>query len=503
MNYCRLYILLIIFIILAPTAFADKFISFNATISKKSTQFLLPVPNNLIPDGASFQLFEMDIPIDINYKVLNSWPTHSKEKYIRLLLIEVNHMPGKDLLLKMMWDKNKSLYRPSKLKVSKSVSLVYPSPNWLAQAVLIHPKSKAENYNWYTIPQSYYANYVVNQKQLLKNGYAQEKASQWLYDRPQSIYQLFIMTGNLNWLNKANSLSNFYIDNINEDGSFKLTKKNDVKYLMPKGLLYNYFLTGSESAKISLKRIYLNSLKWDPEYNVNRGFWTERNQASALNAAISYWEASGDNSVIERINQILDATIKMTYSPYSQIGLVGCPQHTLNSHEGHGGYSPTCSPWMMALLSDALWRYYRLTGDIRASSLIDSFGDFILNHGIYWGDEKVKNIVIPKYLTVFENSRYENHDQWSDTQHTCDVAALLGKSVYVKEINNIKDSLLKELFLVLTQQCKSDFEHTKTKQKKEPFWTLSPPRRFNWMFSTTSDLPWLADKLLKNKMTIY
>jgi len=491
------------FFLLSPLSFANEFITFNATINENKAQLLLPVPNHLISAGTSFQLFEMDIPIDIKYEVLNSWPTHSKKKYIRLLLIEVNHMPGKDLLLKMKWKNSSVDQKPSMLKVSTNVSLVYPSSNWLAQALLIHPKSNGNKSSWYTNPQSHYAKYVINNKQLLKNGYPQKKASQWLYDRPQAIYQLFIMTGDLSWLYKAHDLSDFYIRNINENGSFKLTNKNDSKYLMPKGLLYKYFLSGNESAKASLKKIYQNSLKWDPEYSVSRGFWTERNQASALNAAISYWEVSGDNDVLERINQILDATVKMTYDPYSEIGLVGCPQHTFNSHEGHGGNSPTCSPWMMALLSDALWRYYRLTGDIRASSLIDSFGDFILNHGIYWGDEKVKNIIIPKYLTVFKNSRYENHDQWSDTQHMCDVAALLGKSVYVKETNNINDALLKELFLVLTQQCKNGFERMKIKQQNKPFWTLSPPRRFNWMFSTTSDLPWLVEKLLKNKLTSY
>lgn len=496
MNICRFFILVIICITLAPISFADNFITFDAAINDKKTQLLLPIPNYLISEGSSFQLLEMGIPIDIKYKVLNRWPTHSKDKYIRLLLIEVNHVSGKNVSLEMKWMNTKGLYKPSKLKVSANVSLIYPSLNWLAQALLIHPKSDVENHAWYTQPQSYYAHYVTNKKQLLKNGYPENKASQWLYDRPQAIYQLFMMTGDDTWLSKGHDLTKFYIRNVDEDGSFKLAKNNDIKYLMPKGLLYNYFLSANESSKSSLKKIYQNSLKWEPEYSVKRGFWTERNQASALNAAISYWEVSGDSSAIERINQILDATVAMTYSPYSQIGLVGCPQHTIQSHEGHGGSSPTCSPWMMALLSDVLWRYYRLTGDIRASSLIDSFGDFILNHGIYWGDEKVKNIVIPKYLTAFENSRYENHDQWSDPQHTCDIAGLLGKSAYVKKVNNVNDFLLVELFSVFKEQCYNQFQKVKKQQKDNPFWVISPPRRFNWVFSTTSDLPWLVSSLL-------
>ncbi len=472
---------------------AKEPITFKVSLSDKKSQLLLPVPNHLISIDSNIQLTEMNIPIDIKYKILNQWPTFTEKKYIRLLLLEVNHLPGDDLSLELKWGDGGIKDEDPKLNLHQGTTLVFPSSNWLAQSVLLHPSAQHETSNWYTQALSSYAHFITDQKALSKMGYPMTRAAQWLYDKPQAIYQLFIVSGNKKWLSRGDDLANFYINNIDGSGLFKLIDKNDVKYLMPKGLLYSYFLSGNIKAKEALTNIYQNSLMWEPEYDLERGFWTERNQAAALNTAISYWEVTGDRSAFSRINQIIDATVEMTFNPVNNWSLVGCPQHTLQSHEGQGGSSPTCSPWMMALLSDALWRFYRLTGDVRAASLIDAFGDFVLNYGIYWGDEKVDRIVIPKYLAILQNSRYENHDQWSDYQHTCDVAALLGKSVYIKKRSDI---LLKELFSVFVQQCKAGLERTKVKQGREHYWTITPPRRFNWMFSSTSDLPWLADFLL-------
>lgn len=489
------FLSLITIVLFFGSTIAKEAITFQVSLTKDKTQLLLPVPNRLITVDATIQLTEMDTDITIKYEVFNSWPALAGKKYIRLLLLEVDQRPGDNVSLTLEWDNEKLKASDHDLVVQEHLNLIFPSSNWLAQALLLHPKSSALNSAWYVEPLSAYANYFTDHTALTKNGYPMKRASQWLYDKPQAIYQLFIMSNNNNWLEKANFLTKYYIENIDQNGLFKLIDKNDVKYSMPKGLLYRYLLSADDKAREALTKVYLNSLTWEPEYNLARGFWTERNQAAALNAAISYWELTGEVSALERINQIIDATVAMTFNPVSDWNLVGCPQHTYKSHEGQGGNSATCSPWMMSLLSDALWRYYRLTGDTRAASLIEVFGDFVLNHGIYWGNEKVDNIVIPKYLVALENPRYESNDQWTDHQHTCDVAGLLGKSAYIKSVNKVDDLLFTELFSVFIQQCKNSFERAKSKNSTNT-WIFKPPRRFSWTFSSTSDLPWLVDLLL-------
>ncbi len=479
------------------SAESKGYIDIQTTIDAPVIQFILPIPNYLIPIGAEIKLSEQKVPVNIRYKALNNWVTLDKEKYVRSLLVEVRHIEGENLLFQLSWSSEKSDNSSENLVMLDQVRLVYPSMNWLARSVLLHPKSELSNSDWYTEPQSFYANYVINKKLLKDKGYPPEKSSQWLFDRPQAIYQLFIMTGNSKWFDEANLLADFYIRNIDEKGDFIPRKKYDPKFFMPKGLLYKYFLTGDPKAKLALIKLYQRSLKWDPNYFSGRGFWTERNQAAALNTAISYWEMTGDKKALERIDEIIDATVAMTFNPVNDWPLRSCPQHSFNSHEGYGDNSAACSPWMMALLSDALWRYYRLTEDVRSAALIDAFGDFVLNYGIFWGDERVKNIIIPKYIVSLDNIRQEEHNQWSDPQHTCDVAALIGKSVYVKEVNKKDSFILKELFEVFVTQCKSSYFKLKSQHKKPAFWVVQPPRRFGWTYSTTSDLPWLNSLLLE------
>jgi hypothetical protein len=119
---------------------------------------------------------------------------------------------------------------------------------------------------------------------------------------------------------------------------------------------------------------------------------------------------------------------------------------------------------------------------------------------LFYGDKRVKNIVIPKYIVSIENAEQEELNQWSDPQHACDVAGLLGKSVYIKNKAGSDSFFIASLFTAFVEQCQLGYARLKKEQKKKqnkPYWTLKPPRRFAWMYSTTSDLPWLNNLINK------
>ncbi|SEL71096.1 hypothetical protein SAMN05216262_11865 [Colwellia chukchiensis] len=461
---------------------------------------LLPVPQKKLPLTSKLRLNATKQTIAANFKVLATWPSVKGQQYIRLLAIDINVTAANMRQLTLSWSSASHALNVEQLseKEYHPRQLVYPSRAWLLQTILLHPAQTVAS-DWYLEPQKKYAHYVTNQALLRQKGYPAQKATQWLYDRPQAIYQLYLMSGDEQWLNKANALADFYINHIDENGIFKLKKRFDPKMLMPKGVLYRYLLSGDVKAKAALTRMFEKSLDWQASYRLTRGFWTERNQAAALNVAISYWELTGEAKALQRINELIDATVAMTFNPVNNWPLRGCPQHSFKAHEGWGDNSAACSPWMMALLGDALWRFYLLTEDQRAAALLDSFGDFVLNYGIYYGNERVKNIVIPKYIVSIDNPKQEELNQWTDPQHACDVAALLGKSTYIKQQNKQDDFLVKTLFSALLEQCAGSYLRLKQEQKskrEKHYWVLKPPRRFAWMYSTTSDLPWLKEKLL-------
>ena len=477
----------------------------------KLTRLLLPIPQQLISNDATLRLTAGIKTVKAKFSIVNAWPKSKQDyikkndnvssiNYIRLLLIEVEQQPLSTKELTLYWHNNQENKLTNEAYLNQAdVTLIFPTQNWLAQALLLHPEYNQDDHDWYVEPQKKYAYYFTNQTLLTDNGYPPEKAAQWLYDRPQAIFQLYIMSGESQWLTKGKKLSSFYQEHIDDEGLFTLKKRFDAKYLMPKGLLYDFLLSGNSQAKNTLNKIYQASLAWDEDYSSKRGFWTERNQAAALNTAISYWEVSNDEAALVRINNIIDATVEMTFNPQDDWQLRGCPQHSFKSHEGWGDDSPACSPWMMALLGDALWRFYQLTNDKRAAALIDAFGDFILNYALFYGDKRVKNIVIPKYIVSIENSAQEELNQWSDPQHVCDVAGLLGKSVYIKNKSGTDIFLIQYLFSTFIEQCQQSYarlKKEKNKKQNKPYWLLKPPRRFAWMYSTTSDLPWLNNLLV-------
>ncbi len=344
------------------------------------------------------------------------------------------------------------------------------------------------NTDWYVLPQIRYANYITNSDALAANGITPEKASQYLYDRPRALMQLYLLTGDTSWKSHAIAASQHYMAHIGEDGYFSLVTNKDIKYLMPKGLLYYHQITGDDSARRTIARIYRASLDWEPQYH-NRGFWTERNQAAALEAAVTYFEMTNSEDARQRIEYILAATLKMTMTPDNSWPVRGCPQHTFKSHEGGSDGSAVCSPWMLALLADPIWRYQQQTRSDVATALLQQFGRFIVEFGTYPGKGKFAGQQLPKYLVVFDNPQMEDINPWNDVQHSCDVAAMLGKALYVTESVSEQQA---SVFFALLAPCKSKYARLKD---NKPYWRARPERKFGWEYSTTSDLPWLEQAI--------
>jgi len=494
-NYIQHYSVLVLFLL--------SLISFKSIAQTSSIKFsapaneltlLLPVPNTKIALNSTLKITQQGKAVKASFSILNIWNTNKAQKFARLIAIQlegVNNINNDELLdFTLNWShSNKNLPREA-FPLRKQPYLIFPNKSWLAESILLHPENKATNSAWYTQTQSLYANFVTSEPLLIEKGYPKNKYSQWLFDRPRAIYQLYILTDDSKWLKEGSKITQFYLNNLDDTGKFTLKKDFDLKYLMPNGLLYDYFLTGDSKQINVLKILFERSLSWNPKYEDKYKFWTERHQATALNLAIAYWEISGSQRAKDRIDEIVEATVQMVFNPINDWPLRGCPQHTYKSHEGKSGQSPVCSPWMMALLGDGLWRYYRLTDDKKSAALLNAFGDFIPNYGIHFADKRLKSKVLPLYLSSMNNKLLAIKNQWTDGQHSCDVASLIGKSLYIKKQTNEDSFLLHELFNVFVQQCRDI--NLKNKYNKKDYLPMLPPRRFGWTYSTTSDLPWLT-----------
>lgn len=463
-----------------------------------TSRLLLPITNNTLPVNASVSLRSEAGPVqaELHYRLL--WPGESDAGFVRLLVIDLEAPPAFSTLT-LSWEHAADPLRPFWGKLGNA-ALVSPNRIWLQKVVMLQAVS-VPGQEWYTDAQRLHANYIADDKQMQSHKYPLTRASHWLYDKPQSFFQLFLMTGDDWALIQALRLAEFYAEQIKDNGYFGLRNRKDIKYVMSRGLTYHFLLTGSEQMKDTVARQFEASLDWDPEYDTWRGFWTERNQAAALNTAIAQWELTGSSAAKERIDAIIDATYKMTFEPVDDWDVRNCPLHTMESHEGKGGDRPVCSPWMMALLADGLWRMVMLNDDWQAAELLRAFGRFFADYGVYAKEKRGETVVAPYYLRAFPDHDWIEKNIWTDPQHNCEIAGMLGKSVMIYGgANRAPDTVLDSFrqFSSLCRQKLSSIAEKNTKKSRDTAVRLKPPRRFGWMYSSTGELPWLMRTILSD-----
>ena len=486
------FCLLIMMALFSMGAICQEKGSIHITIQGTEKILSLPIPLHVLPVASKVTVTteEQLIKTAVSYDLLWHKSKHNSAS-VRVLNLVFDKTLSPQQLTIQWAPSNKSIIQ-SVAAIKYKGHLVYPNINWLRQVLLLTDNKKIDE-QWYRQNQKLIATYLADEAALTKNKYPRRVASQWLYDRPQAFYQLYLATEDDKWKQHADRFVDFYKSQINEEGFFKLAKPKDVKYLMGRSLVYDYLLNQNQSALETLRAIFKGTLSWSARYFTNRGFWTERHHAAVLNVAVSYWEVTGDVQALARIEELIASLMKMTFSPESGWRLRNCPQHTFKSHEGWGDETPACSPWMMALIADSLWRYYWLTENTDAVKLLSAFASFTLNEGIYFGEKRLAGRIVPKYIASLDNPTQEELEPWSDLKHTCDVATMVGKGVFMKRLLKQDLFLEKQLFSVMSAQCKADNLAVIEKYKyvKLDKLTSKPPRMFNWQYSTTDDLPWL------------
>ncbi len=461
-----------------------------------SSRLLLPVTENTLPHTADIIVTSdaAELDADVYYRLL--WPSDAKSKFVRLLVIDLPAGAGVSEIT-LRWQPSQNELRPFWGGLG-DVSLIYPDRAWLQQTIMMHPFSVSDQ-RWYTDAQRLHANYIADDEQMAAHKYPLTRAAHWLYDKPQSFFQLFLMTGDDWAFFQGKRLAEFYAGQVKEDGYFGLRNRNDTKYIMSRGLTYYYLMTGDDEIRDTIARQFNASLDWNPNYEADRGFWTERNQAAALNTAIAYWELTGKPEAKQRIDDIINATYAMTFEPVNGWSLRNCPQHTMQSHEGKGQDRPVCSPWMMALLADGLWRMVLLADDWRAAELVRAFGTFFAEYGAYTKQKKGDTITAPYYLRAFPDHDWIEKNIWTDPQHNCEIAGMLGKSIMLYATPKDAPVAVRDRFKQFASLCRQKLEgiaEKHLKQGRDTAVRLKPPRRFGWMYSSTSELPWMMQIIL-------
>ena len=324
----------------------------------------------------------------------------------------------------------------------------------------------------------------------------------WLFDRAMTIFGAYARTGDVAWLRHAHRAAQFYASHVNAAGYFDLKTPNDLKYSYGDAMLIDLMLTGDTTLSEPIERVASAGVNdgFNVAYSISSNFWTERHLAYTLLAALSAWELTGSAVHGDRVKQIISVASAHAQTPPGGWSVDGCLLHTMESHEGSSDTSPVCSPWMSALLGDAIWRYYLHSGDDAALVLLSGFGDFLVNHGTYVAEEgDLAGMTVPYYLAS-SVLQFTDSGPWDDVEHTCDVMGLAARAAWAKAQLGQDNAVVTALTDALQVGCEWNLDHwhrdgQATIDAGLTVWRLSPPRKYNWWFGTTSDYGWLRANL--------
>jgi hypothetical protein len=319
--------------------------------------------------------------------------------------------------------------------------------------------------------------YEANDVQaFLASGYETDRAV-WLFDRGTALYRGYARRGDLSPLRSAYIETSIYRNRIGGTGAAARNgigddAADDVKYNYSQNLALHYLLTGDDRFRESAEDIALAMAElWsDPGYAGGDDFWTERHAGFGLLAYDWAMIVSDDRAPQFRAlaDEAVDAYLAMqaSYPAGYADENARCFAHTADAH-GEGGAYFGCSPWMSAILGDALAQYAIESDAARAQQVRDALvklGSIIAQGGIQEDGR-------PYYFMGVGTT--ENMPDEYD-EHYGESAYLIGMSWY---FSGRTDAALRSAADQLLERMASDG-------------TAPHIRSFNWQCRTAVMGPW-------------
>lgn len=194
----------------------------------------------------------------------------------------------------------------------------------------------------------------------------QSETAVWLFDRVTALYRGYVRSGELSPLSSAYREASIHRNGITGTGSATQIgipgAADDLKYHYVQNLALHYLLTGDDRFREAAENVATRAADlWSsPGYNGGADFWTERHAGFGLLAYVWALKVTDDQATTFR--DLADASVD-AYVDLQETYPVGysdadarCFAHDAEAHgEDYGFFG--CSPWMSAILADALDGY--------------------------------------------------------------------------------------------------------------------------------------------------
>ncbi|WP_346882389.1 T9SS type A sorting domain-containing protein [uncultured Algibacter sp.] len=396
-------------------------------------------------------------------------------------------------------------------------------PDWLSKCVIrtkfVPVNQVSTEYQWHHDAMINFGASAVNdvantvQEQYKVN--VLERAP-WLFDRAGCLWNLYFKTGELKWLKSAHKATQFYSKFLDDRGRFTLENPNfidDLKYSFGGSMLIDIMMTGDTDLEDKIIDVAEFATRENLKLEDGYSFWTERHFTYWLLGALSAFETTGDAIYKNQVNERAAHAFDRAKNPVNGYLPEGGLLHPMGPHEGandpgtgediNGYRQPIISPWLSALLSDAIWRYYLHSEDRKALEFLVNLGENVAKHCIYEVTDVHPNIdgkIQPYYLFSGQtDKKFERNDiywkPWDDSQHAPDVAALLARTFWAQKKLGLDSSEITTQINNMFATSKYTIEAWTRTAPERPKYRLQPARKFNWQFGTASDMEWFMTNI--------
>lgn len=192
----------------------------------------------------------------------------------------------------------------------------------------------------------------------------------WLYDRGTVFYRGYARRGDRATLESAYRETSLYFSRITVSGgtatlNLPQSAGSDAKYVYTQNLVYHFLLTGDDRYREAAEAVAARAdTLWDPAYSEGQ-HWTERHAGFTLLALVHAASISDDHAADlwsaaqARVDAYLDVQGSYTESPANTAAGARCFAHDKVAADEDDSYPAylVCSPWMSAILAEALDSY--------------------------------------------------------------------------------------------------------------------------------------------------
>ncbi|MEZ5461180.1 hypothetical protein [Dokdonella sp.] len=263
-------------------------------------------------------------------------------------------------------------------------------PKWLSRSLMAGPQVPFSTDNAYDT-------YVETQYGWAGKLPAADSTA-WLFDRPTTLFKLYVRSGKIEHLRSAVESYRFYMGHIKRSGEcaggweFGRAKPCDAKYVYVEPSLLALGLTGDDSL-YTPELIDRMMALWDtggwsgiggPYRSPDQNF-TERHIGLGLIETVAAFELTGKPEYRKRIAERIGWLHEHQENNPDLLGKDGSWRHSWQRHEGASYDVATdvrgASPWMSENIIDGLWHAWLVTADPRIPGMMVSFGRYLEEHG--------------------------------------------------------------------------------------------------------------------------